>query len=536
MSYKIIVYEYQDSGKLKRISEFVRDPETKKFFTRARAQTFAKHLFAHKYDQEKYEIYVEPISAQTSSLDGATDLRSQCWGVSLAGNRSTWLKNPRGPSGGGVLIFPNKKSAEAAAVKQRQIWITRPSKTYWLAYPEMMGPYASEARILESVSAFAKGGREDYPDSAKQRPKKPVCVKRWRSKNPGMTKHEALRMCRMVGMPLKFSQKPPKTDSAVATKVGDIPITYTHRKYVDGEAGLADIFAAADCQQVLPPTPDGRMRIHCNVRPLINKPWSDVKKSGATWIQGTGTVEDPFISGGARDVALADSASSYMKSRKSKPGSSGSHKLRRVGTSKTHKTCQACGKTGLKKTYVFETRSGKKKYLGSECAKSSRVDHAEEKWYSYQDWIKDVEDRVVNSLDMPLAKSHKLFTKHKRKTSEALLERWKAHEPPFSVALDISETLIPIAESSYKHALKEFKSPKPIPTWEGKCLEEMISSGIAKNQREAFYLCIQAQQAGIDPRELVKRVKSKRGRWLVPVGLGVGLVAGYGISKAAGVI
>lgn len=72
MSYKILVYEFQDSGKLKRISEFLRDPETKKFFTRAGAQAFAKHLFTHEYDQEKFEIYVEPVAPQTSSLvDGA---------------------------------------------------------------------------------------------------------------------------------------------------------------------------------------------------------------------------------------------------------------------------------------------------------------------------------------------------------------------------------------------------------------------------------------------------------------------------------
>lgn len=458
--YKIVVYEvHPETAKVKRVTEFLRDPKTKKFFTRAQAQEFSKHLFTHEYDQEKYEIYVEPISAQTSSLDGAKlhaiERGGKCWGVRLQGGElpphgETWLQNRHGTA----LLFPSKKAAESAAAKQRQIWITRPTKRYWIAYPALMAPYASEAQVTESITAFAGGGYAIGSDGAKARPKMPKCVKKRMRQSQWMTKHEALRMCEMVGMPLKYSQKPPK----------------------EGE-------------------------------------WAD------------------FM-----DAARA----------KSKSHESGSHKLRRVGTSRKCHQCDKCGKTGLKQTCVME-RSGDKArfHYGSECAKRKSHDKLEEKWFTYKDWIKDVEERVVDHLvsaPTPIwnQEARKLFNEHKRKTSEALLERWKAHEPAFSVALDIAETLIPKArrESRHKHtlAMEEFESPKPVPTWEGKCLEEMISSGIAKNQREAFYLCIQAQQAGIAPRELVKRIKSKKGRWLIPVGLGVGLVAGLGISKAAGVI
>lgn len=531
-TYKIIVYEHQATGKLKRISEYLRDPETHKFFTRSGAQKFAKHLFAHEYDQERYEIYVEPADPMTSSLVGS---------------------------------------------------ITR--------------------------------------DYAKPRPKKPECVKRYRRLNPGMTKHEALRMCKMVGMPIKYSQKPPKVSDG-AVFVSDWPALFDSpnlRACIGTKAvkdlekiGIIERESGFGYHVVKKPSFFTRANLGAKIYESLLS-CAGVQKTRATekmqqeelekhrkeeWENRKRKQEERLAvaipeerqlmkkmqerddvfgwrDGERRDLRLAEldkeipmleeavklkkgkltigwqpigsypefiNVADFMDSSRTKSRkSSGSHKLRRVGTSKTHKTCQACGKTGLKKTYVFETKSGKK-YLGSECAKSSKKDHAEEKWFTYQDWIKDIEDRVVIHL-VPIhisgPKVRKLFAEHKRKISEALLERWKAHEQPFSVALDISETLYPVAEAKAQHRLRlihEFESPKPVPTKEGLCLEEMISSGIAKTQREAFFLCIQAQQAGIDPRELVKRIQRKQGKWLVPVGLGVGMLAGYGISKAAGVV
>lgn len=70
---------------------------------------------------------------------------------------------------------------------------------------------------------------------------------------------------------------------------------------------------------------------------------------------------------GAEVTSYMDDARDRSKARKSRSSSS-----RRVGTSRTHKTCDNCGKTDLKSTVVMESADGAKMYYGSECAKTSR--------------------------------------------------------------------------------------------------------------------------------------------------------------------
>lgn len=66
-------------------------------------------------------------------------------------------------------------------------------------------------------------------------------------------------------------------------------------------------------------------------------------------------------------MSLLDSVSRFMGiSRKREHLDSSMY--RRVGTSKTHKTCERCGKTKLKQTHAFERSDGTRVYLGSECA------------------------------------------------------------------------------------------------------------------------------------------------------------------------
>lgn len=56
--------------------------------------------------------------------------------------------------------------------------------------------------------------------------------------------------------------------------------------------------------------------------------------------------------------------------------------LRRVGTSKSHDTCDLCGKTGLKETVVMEGADGARVHYGSECA-SDHSEYSEKKWPAF---------------------------------------------------------------------------------------------------------------------------------------------------------
>lgn len=71
-------------------------------------------------------------------------------------------------------------------------------------------------------------------------------------------------------------------------------------------------------------------------------------------------------------MSLLDSISKFMWRSRERLDSTHLDSLRRVGTSKTHKTCERCGKSKLKKTYVFERSDGTRVYLGSECAQGHR--------------------------------------------------------------------------------------------------------------------------------------------------------------------
>lgn len=57
--------------------------------------------------------------------------------------------------------------------------------------------------------------------------------------------------------------------------------------------------------------------------------------------------------------------------------------LRRVGISRSHDTCDMCGKTGLKETHVMEGADGARVYYGSECAKSDHSDSQDWKITTY---------------------------------------------------------------------------------------------------------------------------------------------------------
>lgn len=72
--------------------------------------------------------------------------------------------------------------------------------------------------------------------------------------------------------------------------------------------------------------------------------------------------------------------------------------LRRVGTSKSHDTCDLCGKTGLKETHVMEGADGTRVYYGSECA--ARRDVATRYSYSH-----DVKMTEISEARVALSRS-----------------------------------------------------------------------------------------------------------------------------------